>query len=38
MKVPNKIDNVICTGNIGNRETYDWLRGLSPNLHVVKGD
>jgi vacuolar protein sorting-associated protein 29 len=32
------VQHVICTGNIGNRETLDWLKTLSSNLHVVKGD
>eukprot|EP01017_Pseudomicrothorax_dubius_P001294 TRINITY_DN0_c4233_g1_i3.p1 TRINITY_DN0_c4233_g1~~TRINITY_DN0_c4233_g1_i3.p1 ORF type:complete len:187 (+),score=52.42 TRINITY_DN0_c4233_g1_i3:40-600(+) len=36
--VPNKVQHVICTGNIGNRETTDWLKSLSNNFHVVKGD
>ena len=37
MLVPNKMQHVICTGNIG-REQYDELCGLAPNVHVVEGD
>lgn len=29
---------MLCTGNIGCRETTDWLKGLSNHFHVVKGD
>lgn len=37
MLVPNKMQHVICTGNVGN-EQYAELRELAPNLHVVAGD
>lgn len=36
--VPNKVQYVFCTGNVGNRETQDWLKSLSGNSHLVKGD
>ena len=36
--VPNKVQHVLCLGNIGNQETYDWLNGLSEDFHEVKGD
>ncbi|CAD8080603.1 unnamed protein product [Paramecium primaurelia] len=36
--VPNKVQYVFCTGNVGNRETTDWLKTLSGNTHLVKGD
>ena len=36
--VPNKIQHVICLGNVGNQETYDWLHGLSSNFHSIQGD
>jgi len=36
--VPNKVHNVICTGNVGSKETLDWLKGLSDNFYMVKGD
>ncbi len=38
LQVPNKVSHVICTGNVGNRETLDWLKGLSSNFVMVKGD
>lgn len=37
MLVPNKMQHVICTGNIST-EQYQELRGLAPNLHVVAGE
>ena len=37
MLVPNKMQHVICTGNIG-REQYEELCTLAPNVHVVEGD
>jgi len=37
MLVPNKMQHVICTGNIG-REQYNELCALAPNVHVVQGD
>jgi len=38
MLLPNKMQHVICTGNLGCRERYDELRDLAPNIHVVMGD
>ena len=35
---PNKVQHVLCLGNIGNQETYDWLKSLSKDFHMVKGD
>lgn len=37
MLVPNKMQHVICTGNISNAQ-YQELRGLAPNVHVVAGE
>ncbi|MGK3756473.1 MAG: vacuolar protein sorting-associated protein 29 [Bacillariaceae sp.] len=37
MLVPNKMQHVICTGNIG-REQFNELCTLAPNVHVVQGD
>lgn len=37
MLVPNKMKHVLCTGNI-NREQYNELCTLAPNVHVAKGD
>ncbi len=36
--VPGKIQQILCTGNICDKETYDYLRSISPDVHVVKGD
>ena len=36
--VPNKIQHVICLGNIGCQDTFDWLNGLSSDFHVIQGD
>jgi len=38
MLVPNKMQHVICTGNIGSKHQYSELRTLAPNIHVVSGD
>lgn len=36
--IPNKVQNVICTGNVGCKETMDWIRSLSANCNIVKGE
>lgn len=36
--IPNKIQYVLSLGNIGSRESYDWLKSLSSNFHGVKGE
>lgn len=38
MLVPNKMQHVVCTGNLCTREQYDEIRTLAPNVHVVAGD
>ncbi|EQC26617.1 hypothetical protein SDRG_15557 [Saprolegnia diclina VS20] len=38
MLVPNKMQHVLCTGNLVTKETFDELRELAPNVHVVRGD
>ena len=35
---PNKINHILCLGNMGSTESYDWLKSLSNNFHCVKGD
>ncbi len=35
---PNKINYILCLGNMGSNESYDWLKTLSNNFHCVKGD
>ncbi len=37
MLVPNKMQHVICTGNIA-REQFNEFCALAPNVHVVRGD
>lgn len=36
--VPGKIQHILCTGNLCTRETYDYLRTLAGDVHVVRGD
>lgn len=38
MITPNKVSTVLCTGNMGCREINDWIKSLSNNIAVVKGD
>lgn len=38
MLVPNKMQHVLCTGNIGSRQQYEELRNLAPNVHITAGD
>ncbi|CAK4481791.1 unnamed protein product [Aphanomyces euteiches] len=38
MLVPNKMQHVLCTGNLVTKEQFDDLRDLAPNVHVVRGD
>ncbi|KAI9886881.1 MAG: Vacuolar protein sorting-associated protein 29 [Watsoniomyces obsoletus] len=35
---PGKIGQILCLGNLTDKETYDFLRGIAPDLQVVKGD
>jgi vacuolar protein sorting-associated protein 29 len=37
MLVPNKMEHIICTGNVGF-EQYNELMSLAPHVHVVAGD
>uniref|UniRef100_A0A670JUT5 Vacuolar protein sorting-associated protein 29 n=1 Tax=Podarcis muralis TaxID=64176 RepID=A0A670JUT5_PODMU len=36
--VPGKIQHILCTGNLCTKETYDYLRTLAGDVHVVRGD
>ena len=36
--LPNKINHLLCLGNIGNQDTLYWLQSLSPDVHIIKGD
>jgi len=40
MLVPNKMQHVLCTGNLTTRGSgvYEELRNLAPNVHCVAGD
>ncbi|CAD7695196.1 unnamed protein product [Ostreobium quekettii] len=35
---PGKISHILCPGNLCCRETYDFLKTVSANLHLTKGD
>lgn len=37
-QVPGKIGQVVCTGNVCDKETYDYLRTIAPEVHVVRGE
>ncbi|KAF7315304.1 Vacuolar protein sorting-associated protein 29 [Mycena indigotica] len=36
--VPGKIQQILCTGNVCDKETYEYLRTISPDVNVVRGD
>jgi len=36
--VPGKIQQIICTGNLCDKETYDYLRTVAADVNVVRGD
>ncbi|KDQ53664.1 hypothetical protein JAAARDRAFT_136576 [Jaapia argillacea MUCL 33604] len=36
--VPGKIQQILSTGNVCDKETYDWLRTVASDVHVVRGD
>lgn len=38
MLVPDKIQHVLCTGNMCTRETFDYLKTIASDVHVVRGD
>ncbi|KAI9714298.1 MAG: Vacuolar protein sorting-associated protein 29 [Bogoriella megaspora] len=35
---PGKIGQILCLGNLTDKDTYDFLRGIAPDLQIVKGD
>lgn len=37
-QVPGKIGQILCTGNICDKETYDYLRTVAPDVLSVRGD
>ncbi|KRY52425.1 Vacuolar protein sorting-associated protein 29 [Trichinella britovi] len=38
MLLPNKIQHILCTGNLCTKEQFDFLKSLASDVHVVKGD
>jgi putative phosphoesterase len=36
--LPGKIQQIICTGNVCDKETYDYLKTVASDVHVVRGD
>ncbi|NWI11910.1 VPS29 protein, partial [Crypturellus soui] len=36
--VPGKIQHILCTGNLCTKESYDYLRSLASDIHVVRGN
>ena len=38
LQVPGKIQHILCTGNLCSKETFDYLKTLASDVHVVKGD
>ncbi|KAL8996504.1 MAG: hypothetical protein Q9188_006554 [Gyalolechia gomerana] len=35
---PGKIGQILCLGNLTDKETYEFLRQLAPDLQIVKGN
>ena len=35
---PGRVQHILCTGNLCNKETMDYLKTLANDVHVVKGD
>ena len=33
---PGKIQHILCTGNVVDKQTYDYLRSLATDVHVVR--
>ena len=38
LQVPGKIQHILCTGNLCTKESYDYLKTLASDVHVVRGD
>ncbi|KAM0747323.1 Metallo-dependent phosphatase [Meredithblackwellia eburnea MCA 4105] len=36
--VPGKIQQIVCTGNVCDRETWEYLRGVAPDVRSVRGE
>lgn len=37
-QVPGKIQHILCTGNLCTKDSYDYLKTLASDVHVVRGD
>ena len=37
-QVPGKIQHILCTGNLCCKDTFDYLKSLANDIHIVKGD
>jgi vacuolar protein sorting-associated protein 29 len=37
-QVPGKIGQILCTGNICDKETFDYLRTIAPDVMGVRGE
>ncbi|XP_012372099.1 vacuolar protein sorting-associated protein 29-like [Octodon degus] len=35
---PGKIQHILCTGNLCTKESYDYLKTLAGDVHIVRGD
>ncbi|GFV26634.1 vacuolar protein sorting-associated protein 29 [Trichonephila clavipes] len=36
--IPGRIQHILCTGNLCTKESYDYLKTLASDVHVVRGD
>jgi len=36
--VPGRIHHILCTGNLCTKESFDYLKTLAADVHVVRGD
>ncbi|KAL1402938.1 hypothetical protein pipiens_019586 [Culex pipiens pipiens] len=36
--VPGRIHHILCTGNLCSKESYDYLKTLANDVHIVRGD
>lgn len=36
--MPNKIQHIVCTGNAATKEVMDYLKTLTTDIHMVKGE
>lgn len=36
--VPGRIHHILCTGNLCTKESFDYLKTLANDVHIVRGD